>query len=480
MGITRFSTQSARWLIAACLIGLAACATTPGQEPARRNVILFLGDGMGISTVTAARIFEGQRQGLAGEEHALAFEHFPHVALVKTYNTDGQVPDSAGTMSAIMTGEKTRVGHIAVGPEVDSDDCPGSLAGKRQTLLEEAELAGYATGIVSTARITHATPAATYAHVPNRDWEADSMLPDAAASAGCRDIAAQLVAFEPGDGIDVILGGGRAAFRPAEAPDPEYPETRGMRADQANLVERWTAGAPNRRFVWNSQQLGALDPAAGEQVLGLFEPSHMQFEADRPLDAGGEPSLAELTRFAIERLRDRGPGYFLMIEGGRIDHAHHFTNAYRALLDTLALSDAVATAAAMTDPRDTLILVTADHSHTLTISGYPRRGNPILGKVEMPDGTPGVDAQGRPYTTLGYANGPSHVEPIRDLTNVDTEDPGFQQPAGVPLALETHSGEDVAAYAIGLNASALGGVIEQNEIYAVMRDALFGDRGRER
>ncbi|HEY5680236.1 MAG TPA: alkaline phosphatase [Pseudomonadales bacterium] len=474
--MTSFRTRWPRWLAATSLTALAACATMPEQEPASRNVILFLGDGMGVSTVTAARIFEGQRQGLAGEEHALAFEHFPHVALVKTYNTDGQVPDSAGTMSAIMTGEKTRVGHIAVGPEVDNDDCPGSLAGKRQTLLEEAELRGYATGIVSTARITHATPAATYAHVPNRNWEADSMLPAPASAAGCRDIAAQLVEFEPGDGIDVILGGGRAAFRPAEAPDPEYPDTRGMRADQTNLVERWSAGAPNRRFVWNAEQLDALDPAANEQVLGLFEPSHMQFEADRARDAGGEPSLAELTRFAIERLQGRGPGYFLMIEGGRIDHAHHFTNAYRALVDTLALSDAVATAMAMTDPADTLILVTADHSHTLTISGYPKRGNPILGKVETLGGTPGLDAQGRPYTTLGYANGPSHAEPIRDLTEVDTTDPGFQQPAGVPLDVETHSGEDVAAYALGLNAEALGGVIEQNALHGVMREALFGGR----
>ncbi len=168
-----------------------------------------------------------------------------------------------------------------------------------------------------------------------------------------------------------------------------------------------------------------------------------------------------------------------MIEGGRIDHAHHFTNAYRALVDTLALSDAVAAAVDMTDPADTLIVVTADHSHTLTISGYPKRGNPILGKVETLAGTPGVDAEGRPYTTLGYANGPSHAEPIRDLTEVDTEDPGFQQPAGVPLDLETHSGEDVAAYARGLNAEALGGVIEQNEIYGVMREALFG-RGTQK
>jgi alkaline phosphatase len=163
-----------------------------------------------------------------------------------------------------------------------------------------------------------------------------------------------------------------------------------------------------------------------------------------------------------------------MVEGGRIDHAHHAGNAYRALNDTIAFADAVAVATELTDPADTLILVTADHSHTLTMSGYPRRGNPILGIVEAPDGEDGRDAEGRPYTTLSYANGPGYRETLPDLTHVDTTAPDYLQVATLPLASETHGGEDVAAYARGLNAEGVGGVMEQDQLFDVMREALLG------
>jgi alkaline phosphatase len=169
------------------------------------------------------------------------------------------------------------------------------------------------------------------------------------------------------------------------------------------------------------------------------------------------------------------------VEGGRIDHAHHAGNAYRALHDLLAFDAAVDTARRMTDAADTLILVTADHSHTLTISGYPRRGNPILGKVETPLGTQATDAEGRPYTTLGYANGPGHQTPLPDLTGIDTTHTDYRQLATVPLDSETHGGEDVAAYADGPGAQGVGGVMEQNRLFDVMHAALFGateDGGR--
>jgi len=477
--------------IAALLLcgALGACTTGPGSgaadraqtsQPLPRNVILFLGDGMGVSTVTAARILAGQRQGKSGEAHDLAFEQFPNVALIKTYNTDAQVADSAGTMSAIVTGEKTRIGHISVGAGVAHNDCAAALAGSLPTLLEQAEDQGLATGIVSTARITHATPAATYAHVPNRDWESDSELPEAAAAAGCRDIARQLLEFAHGDGIEVVLGGGRAPFLPADSADPEYADVTGNRSDGRNLIAEWQADRPDGRYVWNLDGFQTLSPADPGPVLGLFEPSHLQFEADRTGDPGGEPTLADMTAFAVDKLASRGNGYFLMVEGGRIDHAHHGGNAHRALVDTLAFSDAVAAALARTDPDDTLILVTADHSHTMTISGYPRRGNPILGKVETPLGELARDTAGRPYTTLGYANGPGYRETLPDLTDVDTEALNFRQPAAIPLASETHGGEDVAAYANGPGADAVRGVMEQNRLYHVMQRVLLPDTAAER
>ena len=116
----------------------------------------------------------------------------------------------------------------------------------------------------------------------------------------------------------------------------------------------------------------------------------MKYEADRANDTGGEPSISEMTRKAIELLQKNPKGFYLMVEGGRIDHAHHAGNAYRALTDTIAMAEAVKVALEMTDDKETLVIVTADHSHTMTIAGYPSRGNPILGKADTGLGLIGV------------------------------------------------------------------------------------------
>ncbi len=436
-----------------------------------KNVVLFVGDGMGISTITAARIFAGQQRGRSGEEHQLSFDKFEHVALVKTYNTDAQVPDSAGTITAILSGRKTRMGVLGVNADVPRQDCAKALNNELPSIVELAEDAGLATGLVTTTRITHATPAGAYAHTPDRNWEDDSELPAAAAALGCRDIARQLVEFAHGNGIDVLFGGGRGNFLPDDTADPEYGDKNGRRQDGRNLIEEWQAAAANRHYVWNQQQFSALRAQPGHQWLGLFEPNHLQFEFDRKQDAAGEPSLRDMTRLAIQQLKHNKKGYLLLVEAGRIDHAHHFGNAYRALLDTVALDAAVAQAVSMVDLRNTLVLVTADHSHTLTISGYPRRGNPIMGKVEGPD--PLGQTELPAYTTLGYANGPGYKDGYPDLEDVDTTDPNYRQIAAVPLPIETHGGEDVAAFATGFKAENVRGVMEQNELFDVLAAALF-------
>ena len=191
-----------------------------------KNIILFVGDGMGVSTVTAGRILEGQQQGMTGEENMLSFDDFPFSGLSKTYNTNQQTPDSAGTMTAMMSGVKSKAGVIGVSEDVVRADCVSSQGTELATALELAEIAGKSTGIVSTARITHATPAATYAKSPERNWEDDGDMPQAARDAGCLDIADQLIQFEDLlearvnggadstyiDGIDVVMGGGRRSF----------------------------------------------------------------------------------------------------------------------------------------------------------------------------------------------------------------------------------------------------------------------------
>jgi len=457
-------------------LGLALALVLASGQSYAKNVIFFLGDGMGISTVTAARIYAGQTAGATGEEYSLAFEEFPHLALIKTYNTDAQVPDSAGTITALTTGEKTRIGVLGINGTAARDDCAAALQNTLPTLAELAEQAGMGTGVVSTARITHATPAGAYAHTPNRNWESSATTPDDAQALGCQDIASQLVAMPFGDGIDVILGGGRREFMPTEMSDPEYPNKQGARDDGRNLIDEWLAADSNRRYAWNgdtiAQWLAAPEPLSG-QLMGLFEPSHMQYEADRARDPGKEPSLRDMTALAVKQLSAKKEGYFLLVEAGRIDHAHHFSNAFRALGDTVALSEAVQWVVDNVDLSETLILVTADHSHTMTISGYPRRGNPILGTVEMEPGKPMLDATGKPYTTLSYANGPGYRKQRPDLSDVDTQARNFQQLGTVPMQAETHAGEDVAAFATGANATAVRGVMEQNRLFNVMYDALF-------
>jgi alkaline phosphatase len=306
------------------------------------------------------------------------------------------------------------------------------------------------------------------------------------------------------------MGGGRQYFLPTGVLDEEGGG--GSRADGRDLRAEFQAAGYT--YVWNKAGFDALT-ASNLPVLGLFERSHMEYEYDRPTDLGGEPSVAEMTVKAIELLEaasGRGPnGYFLHVEGGRIDHAHHEGNAYRAVIDTEALDEAIAAAARMVDLRETLIIVSADHSHVFNIAGYPMRplselpypvaswapdyantgahGHGILDLVYDLNQTTGhvseaPDRNGAPYTILGYLNGPGY----RGLPRVDPRfDPfpgrngvvptgpwhqAYRQEAAVPLSSETHSGEDVAIYAIGPGADLVRGTVKNTYIFQVMKQAL--------
>lgn len=436
-----------------------------------KSVILFVGDGMGIATVTAARILDGQKKGVDGESNRLALDQFPFVALSKTYTHDAQVADSAPTASAMVTGVKTRNTIIGLNSSALVSDCAGSKGKEVTSLAAIAERAGLATGVVSTARITHATPAAMYAHTAHRDWESDSDMKPEEIAAGCKDIASQLIAWPHGDGLEVAFGGGRDRFLPATVADPEDPMKKGLRKDGRDLTKEWLARYANSgAYVWNKPQFDSIDPKSTPRVLGLFERSHMQYEADRKNDAGGEPSLAEMTTKAIDILSQNANGYFLMVEGGRIDHGHHDGNAYRALEDAVAFDQAVKAALSKVNLDETLVIVTADHSHVFTIAGYPKRNNPIFGVIEEPDGKVRKAQDGKAMTTLGYHNGPGGLKSGErpDPANEDTKAPNYKQQALVPLSSETHAGEDVGIFAAGPWAHLFAGVVEQNYIYHVI------------
>ncbi|MBT0586597.1 alkaline phosphatase [Alteromonas oceanisediminis] len=469
-----------------------------------KNVILFVGDGMGVSTVTAARILEGQMKGQQGEENQLSFDDFPFAGLAKTYNVDAQTPDSAGTMTAMMSGVKTDVGTIGVDEDIQRGDCTTVSGNELVTALELAEIAGKSTGIISTARITHATPAATYAKSADRNWEDNSDMPADAITAGCMDIADQLINFETYleeryngldvDGIEVAMGGGRRHFLPRDpafnSPDAAS-STEGDRTDNRDLTAEWQANYPSGVYVFDQAGFDTINTETTERLFGLFNESHMQYDADRGNDIAGEPSIAEMTETAINILNNNDEGFFLMVESGRIDHSHHAGSAYGALTDTIAFAEAVKVADSLTSDEDTLIIVTADHGHVFTIAGYPKRGNPILGKVVgVGSETPAVAADGMPFTTLGYTNGRGFRDfgdetnadatyafdadtGRKDLTEVDTRSTGFHQEALIPLSAETHSGEDIGIYAKGPGALLVNGTNEQSMVFHVM--AFAGD-----
>ena len=472
------------------------------QATKAKNVILFVGDGMGISTLTAARILQGQRNNQSGEEGYLSFEEFPYSAQVKTYNVDAQTPDSAGTMTAIISGVKTDVGVIGVDEDIERGVCSTVAGNELITATELAEIKGLSTGIISTARITHATPAATYAKSADRNWEDVSDMPEDAVTGGCEDIASQLVNFEKNlearfvgtdvDGLDFVMGGGRRHFLPkdetANSTDA-VSAIEGDRTDERNLVTEWQTQYPDATYVMDQTGFDAIADDA-TKVFGLFNESHMQYEADRANDVAGEPSLTDMTTKAIEVLGKNDNGFFLTVESGRIDHAHHAGNAYNALNDTIEFAKAVQAAVDNTNPEETLILVTADHSHVFTIAGYPKRGNPILGQVvAVGETTPSLAADDMPYTTVGYANGlgfrnlgdetdadasytSAAVAGRVELNGVDTTTPGFHQEATVPMGSETHAGEDISLHAKGPGAQLAQGVIEQNVVFHLINQAL--------
>jgi len=446
------------------------------RETRAKNVILFIADGMGMSTVTAARIYAGQLAGNSGEENQLSFEKFPHTALSKTYTVNTQTPDSAATMTAIVTGVKTKHYVLSVDQNAETTNCDEVGNHVLETILEQAEQRGLSTGIVTTTRITHATPAATYAHSPIRSWEYDTRMTHEALQKGCKDIARQLIEFPFGNGPDVVLGGGKNAFLAAGA--LIIGGNHGERADGRNLISEWLENSNEGAFVSTTGQLVDLDYARTKQLLGLFSYSHMAMEENRDQSVSGEPSLVQMTVAALKILQKNDMGYFLMVEGGRIDHGHHSGIARAALSETVVFSQAVQAAVELVG-NDTLIVVTSDHGHSFFMAGYARRGNNILGKVIERQGKMARDLDGLPYTSLGYGNGPGHQTEGKartDLTHADTSAEDYRQAAAVPLPVETHAGEDVPVYASGPGAQWFHGVMEQNVIYHLMVEALFSHR----
>ena len=454
---------------------LAGCGGNSSAPAAPKNVLFFLGDGMGMNTLTAARIYK------VGEDGELTIDTLPETAFVKTYSNNAQVTDSAPSMAAYMTGVKMNNEVISMTPETSAFDatgknyltgtdstCPATGNGSTvTTLLELAKAAGWGTGAVTTTRVTHATPAVTYAHICHRDAE--------------NTIAAQAVPgglgynSALGDGLDVLLGGGRQFFLPTASG--------GKRTDGRDLTaELVTKGYT---YVKTKTEFDAAAAGSTKKIVGLFTSSHMSYDLDR--DPAVEPSLAEMTTKAIDILSKNEKGFFLMVEGGRIDHALHETTAKKALQDTVAFDDAIKTAIAKMkaidpDLSNTLIVVTADHDHTLVLNGYAARtgattaSNPgVLGLLKnFVTGALNLDSGGNPFTIIGFGNGENRPANRSALSDAQVADKTYHQEAAIPMAAgsETHGGTDVFLGAIGRGSDKFTGVINNTEVFNLIRQSV--------
>ncbi len=447
------------------LLLAAFCSTGACAAPAAKNIIFFLGDGMGSTTITAARIFKYQEEGL------LNMEKMERSARIKTYSNDAQTTDSAPSMGSYMTGIKINNDVISMAdakpirtkndangnPTID--ECGAGNGRAVPTILELAKARGKAVGAVTTTELTHATPASTFSHICQRN-------------AGY-SIAVQIVPggvgynTALGDGVDVLMGGGRKHFTPFDA--SSNPKGR---ADGRDLLAEFAGKGYTVASTF--EEMAAAK--AGRKFVGIYGETHMDYEMER---RSSQPALSQMALKAIDLLAPDPDGFFLMVEGGKIDHALHDSNAKRALVDTIAFDDAIGAVVARMqklDPglKNTLIVVTADHDHTLVMNGYAKRGNPILDIVRnYSDGQPARDADGKTYTTLVFGNGPNRPELRSDVASAVALGNDYHQETGVRLAGETHGGGDVRLFATGAGAQAFKGTMENTKVFHLMK-AAFG------
>ncbi len=463
----------------------ARAGTKAIPATASKNLILFVGHGFGIAPMTATRIYA------AGEDGEFAIDRFPETALVRTSSRNAMSGDSAAAMTAYMTGVKVDNGVLSQTADTRPYDetgrpqaahgettCPTVGNGKRvPTLLELAKGSGRATGIVTTGRVTQAITAASYTHLCQRDGE--------------NTIATQLVPGGPesnarlGEGLDVILGGGWQHFLPKEDPRGS------VRSDTRDLFAEMRA--KGYAVIGRQSELAALGPANAQPIgklLGLFNRSQMGYSLDRA--ATTEPGLAEMTTRAIDLLQRNPTGYLLIVEGNRIGDALDGSLARKALQDGRAFDDAIAAAlekvrALDPDLRNTTIVVTADHDHTMVMNG---NGTLSERTVELRPGVlgvlrgyadptqPALDASGRPYTTLVFGTGVKRVKgprsqapPLNDLAIAD-RDLRYESAIDVTEGGSTIGGADVPLSAIGANTSRFHGTLDNTQVFTLLREAM--------
>ncbi len=291
----------------ALMAALLLCSVSIfAQEKKPKNIILFIGDGMGVPQITAGRTVKGELQ----------LERFRELGLLITHSADSYLTDSAAGATALATGVKTYNGAIGV----DMDKKP------LKTVLEYAEQAGKATGLVSTSSITHATPASFAAHVDSR--KKDNEIAESMSRSG----------------VDVLIGGGLGYFLPKSAKDSK-------RDDELDLLARL---AKPEQVVRTAEALRAY--SGKDKLIALLATKHMGKADERPV------TLAEMTRKAIDILSQDEDGFFLMVEGSQIDWGGHANDSEYIIMEMIDFDAAVGTGLDFAESNgETLVIVTADH-----------------------------------------------------------------------------------------------------------------------
>jgi alkaline phosphatase len=387
-----------RLAILLCL-GILGCGR-PEPPPAPRSAILLIADGLGPSGITAARIEH------AGPTGALHLDRLPHTALVRTHSANNLVTDSAAAATAMACGRKTVNGVLGEDETAVLNKAPGVPI---QSLAEWAAARGMLVALVTNTTVTHATPAAWYAHIHARNDEAQ---------------IAQQLRKSP---VHVVLGGGAKFFPAAQSWQP------------------W-------RVVRSAKELpeGPIDPAT--HLLGVFAEEHLPYEGlDAPREA---PTLLELSRWALRGLQASSRPFLLMIEGGRIDHAGHDNWARTLLHEVVAFDEVVGHVTATADPATTLVLVTSDHeTGGLSLNGYPA----------LQDGVWGRSVFG---STLSFSSGPGIKKRRATLRPDDARASLFYVDSAV------HTGTDVTLYGWGEGAEAVRGTLDNTEVYRLLKAQL--------
>ena len=418
-----------------------------------KNVIFLIGDGMGTQEITAARYYQGVHEDLNVDR--LPITGFDTTWSIKPAATPPYLPDyspdSASTGTMWATGEKTIDERVSQGPS-SAENVPGE---QLRTVLELAQRRGMKVGDVSTAELTDATPAVLAAHMSLRGCQGPANMTacpnETKAAGGLGSIAEQQVDHE----VDVLLGGGRGRFEQTITGGPDAGKT---------VVQ--SAQAKGYRYVTDADGLDAISNG-NKPVLGLFTLGNMSLEWSGPAASLGkgndpvactegqrpadEPSLAAMTEKAIELLdRKNRKGFLLQVEGASIDKQDHATNACGQLGETVAFDDAIGVA--MDYQRrhpDTLVVVSADHSHTSQIVAEDTSGSGIPTGYSTNLQTKDGQTLSLTYGTAGYGG------------------PGAPPTTAPPS--QQHTGAVVPVWAAGPGSLDVLGTNDHTDLFDVLR-----------